>query len=107
NQWAKKPLNFEPGAKWEYSNTNYVLAAAIFEKVSGQALVAFLREKIFEPLSMASAGDCLPARASDPVPYTRFALGPPRPVEREGPGWYSGAGELCMTPADLARWDMA
>jgi len=103
-QWAKKPLDFEPGTKWEYSNTNYVLAAAIFEKVSGRNLVDFLRERIFEPLGMSSAGDCLPVRPSDPVPYTRYATGPPRPVAREGAGWYSGAGELCMTPSDLARW---
>jgi D-alanyl-D-alanine carboxypeptidase len=107
NQWAKKPLDFEPGAKWEYSNTNYVLAAAIFEKVSGRNLVEFLRERIFEPLGMSSAGDCLPVRPSDPVPYTRYAVGPPRPVGREGAGWYWGAGELCMTPSDLARWDIA
>ena len=38
--WARKPLNFDPGARWQYSNTNYVLAASIFEKVSGQKLVA-------------------------------------------------------------------
>lgn len=107
NQWARKPLDFEPGTKWEYSNTNYVLAAAIFEKVSGRNLVDFLRERIFTPLGMTSAGDCQPVRPSDPVPYTRYALGPPRPVAREGVGWYSGAGELCMTPSDLARWDIA
>jgi D-alanyl-D-alanine carboxypeptidase len=107
NQWAKKPLDFEPGTKWEYSNTNYVLAAAIFEKVSGRNLVEFLRERIFDPLGMSSAGDCLPVRPTDPVPYTRYATGPPRPVAREGAGWYAGAGELCMTPSDLAKWDIA
>ena len=36
DDWAKKPLNFDPGARWQYSNTNYVLAAAIFEKVAGR-----------------------------------------------------------------------
>jgi hypothetical protein len=34
-------------------------------------------------------------------------LGPPRPAAREAGGWYFGAGELAMTPSDLARWDMA
>jgi D-alanyl-D-alanine carboxypeptidase len=52
DHWAKKPLDFDPGTKWQYSNTNYVLAGEIFEKVSGQPLVAFLREKIFLPLGM-------------------------------------------------------
>lgn len=107
SRWAKKPLDFEPGAKWEYSNTNYVLAAAIFEKVAGQNLTSFLRERIFQPLEMQSAGDCLPVQAADPLPYTRYALGAPRPVAREASGWYYGAAGLCMTPSDLARWDMA
>ena len=107
DHWGKKPLNFEPGTRWQYSNTNFVLAGEIFEKVSGQPLVSFLREKIFDPLGMQSAGDCLPIAASDATAYTRYALGPARPVAREGDGWYFAAGELCMTPSDLARWDAA
>jgi D-alanyl-D-alanine carboxypeptidase len=107
-EWATKPLNFDPGTKWQYSNTNYVLAARIFEKASGQDLMKSLNEKIFEPLGMTSAGDCsIDKTPQDAVAYTRFALGPPRPALREGPGWYLGAGELCMTPTDLAKWDVA
>jgi D-alanyl-D-alanine carboxypeptidase len=107
NRWATKPLNFDPGTKWQYSNTNYVLAGEIFEKVSGQGLVPFLREKIFQPLQMQSAGDCADPSPNDAVAYTRYAGGPPRPVQREANGWYFAAGELCMTPSDVARWDMA
>jgi CubicO group peptidase (beta-lactamase class C family) len=107
NQWARKPLNYDPGTKWQYSNTGYVLAALIFEKVAGQPLVAFLREKIFDPLGMKSAGDCDIRSPEDASAYTRFALGPPRPVGREASSWYLGAGELCMTPSDLAKWDIA
>jgi hypothetical protein len=39
--------------------------------------------------------------------YMRFALGPPREAPKEGKGWMSAAGELAMTAADLARWDIA
>ena len=106
-RWATKPLNFEPGTKWQYSNTNYVLAGQIFEKASGQGLVDFLKARIFGPLGMASAGDWPPANASDATAYTRYALGPPRPVGREAAGWYFAAGELAMTPSDLAKWDTA
>lgn len=108
DQWAKKPLDFDPGTKWQYSNTNFVLAGRIFEKASGQDLMAFLKAKIFQPLGMQSAGDCsVDKTPNDAVAYTRFALGPPRSALREGPGWYFAAGELCMTPSDLAKWDIA
>ena len=107
DRWAKKPLNFDPGTKWQYSNTNFVLAGEIFEKAMGQQLVPFLREKIFDPLGMPSAGDCVPAGSADATAYTRYATGPPRPVGREAAGWYFAAGELCMTPSDLAKWDVA
>ena len=107
DRWAKKPLNFEPGAKWQYSNTNYVLAGVIFEKAAGRPLVPFLREKIFQPLGMQSAADWPPGQPSDAVAYTRYAIGPPRPTKREATGWYFAAGELAMTPSDLAKWDIA
>lgn len=107
DRWAKKPLNFEPGTKWQYSNTGYVLAAAIFEKATGQPLVGYLRAKIFDPLGMSSAGDCAEPSPDDAAAYTRYAGGPPRPIGREASGWYLGAGELCMTPTDLAKWDLA
>jgi CubicO group peptidase (beta-lactamase class C family) len=105
--WARKPLNFEPGTKWQYSNTNYVLAGEIFEKASGQPLLEFLKHKIFQPLGMGSAADWGIAMPTDAAAYTRFAGGPPRPVGREAVGWYFAAGELSMTPSDLAKWDMA
>ena len=106
-RWARKPLDFDPGTKWQYSNTNFVLAARIFEKVSGRPLVEFLREKIFAPLDMQSASDWPPGQPADATAYTRYAVGPPRPTQREAAGWYYGAGELAMTPTDLAKWDIA
>ncbi len=107
DRWAKKPLNFDPGTRWQYSNTNYVLAGAIAEKASGLGLMEMLKARIFDPLQMTSAGDCLPVLPGDAIAYTRFALGPPRPSQREAAGWYFAAGELCMTPTDLAKWDIA
>ena len=105
--WAKKPLNFDPGTRWQYSNTNYVIAGSILEKVTGQSLVAFLQEHIFKPLGMSSVDDWAAPDDLEAAAYTRYALGPPRPVAREGYGWYFAAGELSMTPSDLAKWDIA
>ena len=107
DRWAKKPLNFDPGTRWQYSNTGYVLAGAIFEKVARQPLVDFLTERIFKPLGMTSAAACDPRHPAGATAYTRYALGPARPAAREGAGWYFAAGELCMTPSDLAKWNIA
>ena len=46
-RWAGKALDFEPGTKWQYSNTNYVIAGAIVERVSGMPLMRFLQQRIF------------------------------------------------------------
>src|SRR6266480_623996 len=107
--WARKPLDFDPGTKWQYSNTNYVIAGVIVEKVARMPLLQFLREKVFMPLQMKSVTDTdqekLPM--SDPTGYLRYALGPLRPAPKEGKGWLFAAGELAMTPQDLAKWDIS
>ena len=54
DKWAKKPLDFEPGTRWQYSNTGYVVAGMIAEKVSGEPLLTYLHRKIFDPLGMTS-----------------------------------------------------
>ena len=105
--WAKKPLDFEPGTKWQYSNTNYVIAGLIVEKVSGEKLMDFLGEHIFRPLKMTSVwnSDETKLTSPDATPYVRAALGPLRLAPKEGRGWMFAAGELAMTAHDLALWD--
>jgi CubicO group peptidase (beta-lactamase class C family) len=105
--WAKKPLDFEPGTQWQYSNTNFVIAGAIIEKVSGQKLMDFLGEHIFRPLGMKSVWNSDEAKLTqaDATAYYRNALGPLRVAPKEGRGWMFAAGELAMTAHDLALWD--
>ncbi len=43
---------FEPGTKWEYSNTGYALLASIIEKVSGKSFAAYMKEAVFTPLHL-------------------------------------------------------
>ncbi|HVI10110.1 MAG TPA: serine hydrolase domain-containing protein [Candidatus Binatia bacterium] len=107
DRWAKKPLDFDPGTQWQYSNTNYVIAGLIVEKVSGQKLMEFLQEHIFRPLNMRSAWDSDETKLTqtDATPYIRYALGPLRLAPKEGRGWVFAAGELAMTAHDLALWD--
>src|SRR6185436_3474454 len=107
--WARKPLDFEPGTKYQYSNTNYVIAGAIIEKVSRMPLLKFLQTNVFTPLGMTSVMDIDSERLgdTDPTGYMRFALGPPRVAPKEGPGWLFAAGELAMTAEDLAKWNIS
>jgi len=107
DHWAKKPLDFDPGTQWQYSNTNYVIAGLIVEKVSGQKLMDFLQANIFRPLRMTSVWDSDEQKLTkaDATPYIRYALGPLRPAPKEGRGWTYAAGELAMTAHDLALWD--
>lgn len=107
--WAKKALDFDPGTQYQYSNTNYVIAGVMIEKLSGQSLFEFLSARVFKPLGMTSVVelDRVPWSASDPQGYRQFALGPSRPCPPEGPGWMYAAGELAMTPHDLALWDIS
>lgn len=109
DRWARIPLDFEPGTKWQYSNTNYVVAGLIVEKISGQPLFPFIRERILTPLGMTNALDTNAKKLpeNDPQGYFRYALGPLRPAPHEGPGWMFAAGELAMTPSDLAKWDIS
>ncbi len=108
-QWARKPLDFEPGTCWQYSNTNYVVAGRIVERVTGGPFFAFLAKRILQPLGISSAIDVAERTLgpSDAAGYTRFALGPQRPVGAEGRGWLYAAGELAMTAHDLALWDIS
>jgi len=107
--WAGKPLDFDPGTKWQYSNTNFVIAGLIVEKASGMPLLEFLQKKIFTPLAMNSVANVDKEKlgATDASGYMRYALGPLRPAPKEGPGWLFAAGELAMPVGDLAKWDIS
>ena len=108
NEWADKPLDFDPGTMWQYSNTNFVVASLIIEKASGMSYFAFLRKRILEPLGLSSALDLDTQRGQLRVKgYERRALGPLRPAILEAPGWYYGDANLALTVGDLLRWDLS
>jgi D-alanyl-D-alanine carboxypeptidase len=107
--WAHKPLDFDPGTKWQYSNTNYVIAGLIVEKLSGVPFFDFIRDRIFKPLDMKGVADINLGRlnTSDATGYFRYALGPPHVAPKEGKGWLFAMGELAMTTEDLQKWNIS
>ncbi|WP_423141984.1 serine hydrolase domain-containing protein [Parablastomonas sp. CN1-191] len=107
SRWAARPLDYEPGTRWQYSNTGYVVAGLIAERAGGKPLWTQFEERLFRPLGIH------PLKLDDtngpgfPKGYHRFALGPVRVAQPAARGWLWAAGELSMTAADLAKWDMA
>ena len=108
-RWAKQPLDFELGSKWQYSNTGYVQAGVIFEKVAGQSLFSFLQANVFTPLKMTSVIDVDTGAlaANDATGYTSYGLGSPEIAPKSSPGWLFAMGELAMTAEDLAKWNIS
>jgi CubicO group peptidase (beta-lactamase class C family) len=108
-RWAHQPLDFEPGTKWQYSNTNFVIAGMICEQVTGEPLFDFLKRRVFDKLGMTSVVDVDRGTlaATDPQGYFRRANGPLHPAPAEAAGWKFGAYELGMTAEDLAKWDIS
>ena len=108
-EWGGRPLTFSPGTEFRYSNTNYVIAGAIVEKLSGVSFFRFLQNRIFQPLGMRSAFDYTTDKlpATDASGYFTYGIGPLRPATREAGAWLFGAGNLAMTAADLAVWDQS
>jgi CubicO group peptidase (beta-lactamase class C family) len=104
-RFRDKPLDFEPGTKWAYSNSNYVLLGYMIERASGQKYAQFLQENIFRPLGMAESGydssaEVLPHRATG---YQLTASG------IQNAKWFEmsngdAAGALYSTTEDLLRW---
>jgi D-alanyl-D-alanine carboxypeptidase len=107
HDFAGKPLDFEPGTQWQYSNTNFVLAALIVQKVSGKPFAIYLRENILDPAHLTHVLNLNTEQNKLQVTgYMRNALAPVRPAALEGPGWYFGDADLAMPVASLLTWDL-
>lgn len=101
----QRELNFEPGSEELYSNSGYTLLGLVVQRVSGQSLADFARERIFLPLGMTGTrfqshyGDLAPGRATSYERmrdrYRAVALSTST----------TGATNLLTTAEDLVRWD--
>jgi CubicO group peptidase (beta-lactamase class C family) len=103
-----KPLDFEPGSKFTYSNSNYEVLGAVIEKVSGEKYGDLLRKRIFDPVGMHDTGLdtdelILPKRAQGYSPG-KDGLVHARSESMTVP-W--AAGSIYSTTGDLLRWERA
>ncbi len=105
----EKPLNFQPGGKYAYSNTGYHLLAMIIREVTGQHWGEFLKERIFDPLGMndtrvISHSEIITNRASGYL-WEQGRVQNGRYIAASILG-YAGGG-LRSTVLDLAKWEAA
>jgi CubicO group peptidase (beta-lactamase class C family) len=105
----QKTTKFTSGAKWEYSNSGYVLLGLIVQKVSGRPFGRFLHDRIFAPLKMRNT--LAFEKGKNVVPHRAFGH------TKEADGWHQtdqsptsatlGDGGVYSSLEDLAKWDRA
>ena len=106
----KHEPEFKPGESWGYSNTNYVLAGMVIEKVTGHSYATEITHRIISPLHLTATS--LPGtRVTVPHPSSRAysklaeaATGPSYDVTKLNPSLASSAGEMISNSADLDRF---
>ncbi len=99
-----KALAFEPGRRWSYSNSGYIILGYIIERVAGKPYALVLKDLMFDPLQMTSTG------------YDTTMVIIDRAAGYASPSWNAeyidmsiphAAGGLYSTVEDLYRWDQA
>jgi CubicO group peptidase (beta-lactamase class C family) len=113
------PVLFEPGTKYNYSNTGYVLLASIAEKASGRDFIEFCTEEIFHKLRMKNTAI---RTLAEKAAVKNFAIGHVFVKERNAfiradsfpssdytiwLGNRKGPGRISSTAEDLLKWDQA
>ncbi len=101
------PLKYEPGERYLYSNSGYIILGAIIEKVSGQSYEAYLHHVLLKPLGMLDSGygrrvTAVPNRADG---YTIAADGDPANAPEVEFSILHTAGALYSTTEDILKWD--
>jgi CubicO group peptidase (beta-lactamase class C family) len=105
-----RPLLFTPGQQFSYSNTGYMVLGHIIEKVSRQKYEEYLKQNIFEPLSMHNTGICFKkdSRGCDSLGYVGFL--DLLPINTAGEKMYMNYLSACniySTVEDLYIWEKA
>ncbi|MFJ1868141.1 serine hydrolase domain-containing protein [Streptomyces sp. NPDC088097] len=101
------PVNFAPGAKFEYCNTNLILLGLVVEKQSGQPLASYINEKVSKPAGLKHT--LFPIAAEFPGPHAhgytnQTASGKIEDATDWNPSWGWAAGSMISDLPDLRSW---
>lgn len=104
-----RPLKFQPGEQWAYTNLGYIVLGYLIERISGQTYEKFVRENVFKPLGMNDSGlmsfvTIIPRRASGYWPGSNGIENAARPDAQIVKIGFS-SGSLYSTTEDLLRWE--
>lgn len=101
--------NFNPGSKWAYTNSGYVLLGLIVSKVSGQSFPEFLHNRIFAPLGMTNTIAFERGKneiANRALGYS-LESGTWKETDQSPTSATLGDGGVYSSVTDLAKWDRA
>lgn len=101
-----KPLDFPPGTKWSYSNTNYIVAGMLVEKITGKPYAQAVERRILQPLRLRDTsvpGDRVDVPGPHAHGYYRVN-GQVVDITRLNPSVAYSAGEMISTTANLDRF---
>ncbi|ANN18867.1 serine hydrolase [Amycolatopsis orientalis] len=104
-----KPLDFDPGTRWSYSNTNYVVAGLLVEKLTGRPYEKAVEQRILKPLRLSDTelpGDDVDITGPHAHGYVTVA-GKPNDITRINPSVAWAAGEMISTTRDLDTFGVA
>jgi D-alanyl-D-alanine carboxypeptidase len=102
-----KPARFEPGTDWSYSNTNYVLARLLIEKVTGRPIAEEMQRLILGPLGLSDTVEpTTQTEIAEPHAHAYYRYedeGEQKTVDvtRHNPSWISSGGDMISTSEDL------
>ncbi|GAA1085705.1 serine hydrolase domain-containing protein [Tsukamurella strandjordii] len=107
---AAFPPRFAPGARAEYSNTNYLVLGLLVEKITGRPLAEEIRTRILAPHGLTTTyypgpGDTVP-RAPHAAGYA-VENGKRIDITAYDPSWAGASGAMVATPSDLNRYFLA
>ncbi|MFJ8852740.1 serine hydrolase domain-containing protein [Streptomyces sp. NPDC102437] len=105
----RHPADFAPGTSWKYSNTNYVLAGLIVQKVTGRPLAEEIDRRVIKRIGLRHTYFPAPGDVTirEPHPhgyYRESADGPLRDITEIDPSWGWAAGQMISTDSDLNRF---
>jgi CubicO group peptidase (beta-lactamase class C family) len=105
--FKEKPLDFQPGERWAYTNLGYIVLGYLIERITGQPYEDFVQDNLFKPLGMDDSGmfsfvTVIPQRATGYWPGSNGIENADRGFDTRI-GFSSGS--LYSTTEDLLRWD--